>query len=60
MIISSDGNMPIGKEEGDKLEREMNAKFARGGAGRVWVNKTGLKARADHLSPVRPGGPGDQ
>jgi hypothetical protein len=56
MIISSDGNMPIGKDEGEKLEREMNAKFARGGAGRVWVNKTGLKAQPITYPPSDLGG----
>ncbi len=43
MIVSAaDPKMPIGLDEGAKLEREMNAKFARGGANRVWVNRTGL------------------
>jgi phage portal protein BeeE len=52
MVISAaDAKMPIGKDEGEKLEREMNAKFSRGGANRVWVNKTGLNVQTTTYPP---------
>jgi HK97 family phage portal protein len=41
-IISPDD--ALGEEERDRLEAEWNAKFRQGGAGRVLVSETGVKA----------------
>jgi HK97 family phage portal protein len=42
-IVSPDD--PIGEEERDRLETQWNAKFRRGGAGRILVGDTGLKVQ---------------
>ncbi|MBU6428251.1 MAG: phage portal protein, partial [Cyanobacteria bacterium REEB65] len=52
MIVSPDNpQLPLGSDEAKRLEQDLNRKFSRGAAARVWVQQTPLKAQVMTYPP---------